>query len=266
MQLLVLFMSSLEDKIEKLSQLIIDSNNIVILTGAGMSTESGIPDFRSPDTGLWNKVDPEKYATIHSYVANPGRNLKMMLELGTKIFRAKPNKGHKSLTKLQKMGKLIGVLTKNVDGLHQKARTQNVVELHGTVNEAKCMRCKRVFPITEMINQVMKGMYSPSCELCGGLLKPNAIFFGEVLSSETLMLAEKMIIDCDLFIVLGSSLLVYPAAFYPRKALAAGAKILIINIQKTDMDTQAEVVIHEKIGDVLPKITEIVETEIKKSK
>ena len=120
-------MSSLENKIEKFAELIIDSKNVVVLTGAGMSTESGIPDFRSPDTGLWTKVDPEKYATIHSYVANPGRNLKMMLELGTKIFRAKPNSGHKALTKLQKIGKLVGVLTQNVDGLHQKARTQNIV-------------------------------------------------------------------------------------------------------------------------------------------
>ncbi len=255
-------MSSLEDKIEKLSQLIIDSKNIVILTGAGMSTESGIPDFRSPDTGLWNKVDPEKYATIHSYVANPGRNLKMMLDLGTKIFRAKPNKGHKAITKLQKMGKLIGVLTQNVDGLHQKARTQNVVELHGTVNEAKCMRCKRVFPITEMINQVMKGAMNPSCGICFGLLKPNAIFFGEPLESEKLMKADEMIAKCDLLIVLGSSLLVYPVAFYPRKALSLGAKLAIINIQETDLDDDAEVVIHKKIGDTLPKIIELVEKRI----
>lgn len=262
MQLLVVFMSSLENKIEKFAELIIDSKNVVVLTGAGMSTESGIPDFRSPDTGLWTKVDPEKYATIHSYVANPGKNLKMMLELGTKIFRAKPNSGHKALTKLQKIGKLVGVLTQNVDGLHQKARTQNIVELHGTVNEAKCMRCKRVFPITEMINQVMKGATSPSCGICFGLLKPNAIFFGEPLESETLMKADEMIADCDLLIVLGSSLLVYPVAFYPHKAVSLGAKLAIINIQETDVDHDAEVVIHERIGDTLPKIIQIVENSI----
>jgi NAD-dependent deacetylase len=255
-------MNSLDNKIEHFAQLIIDSENIVVLTGAGMSTESGIPDFRSPGTGLWTKVDPEKYATIHSYVANPGRNLKMMLELGTKIFKAKPNKGHKALTTLQKMDKLIGVLTQNVDGLHQKARTQNVVELHGTVNEAKCMRCKRVFPITEMINQVMKGATNPTCGICFGLLKPNAIFFGEPLESETLMKADEMIADCDLLIVLGSSLLVYPVAFYPQKALSLGAKLAIINIQETDVDHKAEVVIHEKIGDALPEIINIVKKRL----
>ncbi len=256
-------MDSLQKKIEKFAQIILESKSIVVLTGAGMSTESGIPDFRSPETGLWTKVDPEKFATIHSYVSNTGENLKFMLEMGMKIFKARPNKGHKALTKLQKLGKLVGVLTQNIDGLHQKARTTNIVELHGTVNEAKCLRCGRVFPITEMINQVLKGGYSPSCGICFGLLKPNAIFFGEPLESETLMAADKMIADCDLLIVLGSSLLVYPVAFYPHKALDVGAKICIINIQETDMDSHTEVVIHEKIGVTLPKIVEIVENELK---
>ena len=255
-------MSSLEHKIQKLAELILNSKKIIVLTGAGMSTESGIPDFRSPNTGLWNKVDPEKYASISSYVSNPGKNLKFMLEMGLKIFKAKPNKGHKALTKLQKMGKLIGILTQNVDGLHQKARTQNIIELHGTVNEAKCMRCGRIFPITEMINQVMKGGYTPSCGICFGLLKPNAIFFGEPLESKTLLEADKMIADCDLLIVLGSSLLVYPVAFYPYKAIEKGAKLAIINIQETEMDHHAEVVIHEQIGDILPKIVELVEKSI----
>jgi NAD-dependent deacetylase len=255
-------MKTLEDKIEDFAKLILESKNIVVLTGAGMSTESGIPDFRSPNTGLWNKVDPEKFASINSYVSNTGKNLKFMLEMGLKIFRAKPNKGHKALTKLQKMGKLIGILTQNIDGLHQKARCINVVELHGTVNEAKCMRCGRIFPITEMINQVVKGGYSPSCGICFGLLKPNAIFFGEPLESEVLLEADKMIAKCDLLVVLGSSLLVYPVAFYPYKAIEKGAKLAIVNIQETEIDHHAEVVIHQKIGDVLPKIVEIVEKSI----
>ncbi|MFX0031252.1 MAG: NAD-dependent protein deacylase [Promethearchaeota archaeon] len=259
-------MNDLEKKTRKFAQLIINAKEIVVLTGAGMSTESGIADFRSPGTGLWEKVDPNEFASIHSYVSNTQKNLKFMLEMGMNIFKAKPNKGHKSLTRLQKLGKLKGILTQNIDGLHHKARTKNVVELHGTVNEAICMRCKEIYPITTMINQVLKGFYSPSCEVCGGLLKPNAIFFGEPLHSETLMLADEMISDCDLLLVLGSSLLVYPAAFYPRKVLSKGAKLAIINIQRTDMDNYAEVVVHEKIGDVLPRIVEIVEIELIKSK
>jgi NAD-dependent deacetylase len=182
--------------------------------------------------------------------------------MGMKIFKSKPNKGHKALTKLQRLGKLDGVLTQNIDGLHKRAKTEGVIELHGTAHEAICMGCQKVYPITAMINQVLKGNYSPSCEICSRLLKPNAIFFGEPLHSKTLVAAEDMLLDCDLLLVLGSSLLVYPVAFYPRKVLQAGAKLAIINIQQTDMDHYAEVVIHEKIGDILPEIVEIVKNEL----
>ena len=231
-----------------------------------MSTESGIADFRSPGTGLWEKVDPYEFASLHSYVANPAKNLQFMLEVGEAIFKAKPNKGHKALTRLQKMGKLKGILTQNIDGLHQKAKAKNIVELHGTVNEAKCMTCNQIYQITFMVNQVLKGNYSPSCEKCSGVLKPNAIFFGEPLESETLQAADNMIAGCDLLLVLGSSLVVYPVAFYPQKALSLGAKLAIINIQETDMDSLAEVVIHEKIGDVLPNVVSTIENQITKSK
>jgi len=255
---------SLEEKIEKLAKLILDSKKIVALTGAGMSTESGIADFRSPGTGLWEKIDPYEFASIHSYVANTGRNLEFMLETGKNIFRARSNKGHKALTKLQKLGKLEGVLTQNIDRLHHKARTKNIIEFHGNAYEAKCMTCGRVYEITFMVNQVMKGNYSPSCENCRGMLKPNAIFFGEPLESKTLEAADHMLENCDLLLVLGSSLVVYPVAFYPQKALSIGAKLAIINIQETDMDSLAEVVIHEKIGDILPKVLSIVENQIGK--
>ena len=255
-------MDALEEKIDKLADIIIDSCNIVILSGAGISTESGIPDFRSPNTGLWTKVSPDEFASIHSYVSDTGKNLKFMLDMGGTIFKAKPNKGHKAITRLQKMGKLECVLTQNIDQLHQRARTDNVIELHGNVNEAKCLRCGKIYPITVMINQILGGDYSPSCEECRGLLKPNAIFFGEPLESDKLEEADKAISDCDLLIVLGSSLLVYPVAFYPHKALSCGAKLAIINIQKTDLDKNADVVIHEKIGDILPKVIERVEQKL----
>jgi NAD-dependent deacetylase len=257
-------MSNIEEKIKKLAELILEANKIVVLSGAGMSTESGIADFRSPGTGLWEKVDPYEFASVNSYVSNTGKNIDFMLDIGRQIFSAKPNTGHKILTKLQKLGKLEGVLTQNIDGLHKRARNKNVVELHGTAHEAICMRCQKVYPITTMINQVMATRSSPSCEECNGLLKPNAIFFGEPLHSDTLEQADRMLANCDLLIVLGSSLLVYPVAFYPRKAISLGAKLAIINIQETDMDHQAEVVIHEKIGDVLPKVLEMVKKKIEK--
>jgi NAD-dependent deacetylase len=257
-------MVSLEEKITKLTKLILNSKNIVALTGAGMSTESGIADFRSPGTGLWEKIDPYEYASIDSYIAHPTKNLEFMLETGRAIFSAKPNKGHKALTKLQKLDKLKGILTQNIDRLHHKAKTKNIVEFHGNVMEAKCLSCGKVFPITTMVSQVLQGK-KPSCEVCNGMLKPNAIFFGEPLESDVLAAADKMIADCDLLIVLGSSLVVYPVAWYPQKALSLGAKLAIINIQETDMDSMAEVVIHEKIGDIFPKIVSIVEKEIRKN-
>ncbi|MFW9875466.1 MAG: NAD-dependent deacetylase, partial [Candidatus Thorarchaeota archaeon] len=141
-------MSNVEKQVNIFAELIIDSNNIVALTGAGMSTESGIADFRSPGTGLWEKVDPYEFASIDSYLSHPIKNLDFMLETGKAIFSARPNKGHKALTRLQKLGKLKGVLTQNIDRLHHKAKTKNVVEFHGNVMEAKCLRCGEVFPIT----------------------------------------------------------------------------------------------------------------------
>jgi len=255
----------MDRKIQKFAQLILDAKNIVALTGAGMGTESGIADFRSPGTGLWEKVNPNEFASIHSYVSDTKKNLDFMLEMGMNIFKAKPNKGHKSLTTLQRLGKLTGILTQNIDGLHQKAHSKNVVELHGTAYEAICMGCDKIYPITIMIDQVMSGKNSPLCDACNGLLKPNAIFFGEPLRSEILRKADEMVKACDLLIVLGSSLLVYPVAFYPRKALSLGAKLAIINIQETDMDYNADVVIHDKIGDVLPLIVEIAKREIRQS-
>jgi NAD-dependent deacetylase len=257
-------MDNLEEKTKKFAELILGSKKIVALTGAGMSTESGIADFRSPGTGLWEKVDPYEYASIDSYIAHPTKNLEFMIETGKAIFSARPNKGHKALTRLQKLGKLKGVLTQNIDRLHQKAKTNNIIEFHGNVMEAKCLSCGKVFPITTMVNQVLQGK-SPFCEDCNGILKPNAIFFGELLESEVLAAADKMIVDCDLLIVLGSSLVVYPVAWYPQKALSLGAKLAIINIQETDIDSKAEMVIHEKIGDIFPKIVSLVEEKIEKN-
>ncbi|MFW9783809.1 MAG: NAD-dependent deacetylase, partial [Candidatus Heimdallarchaeota archaeon] len=248
-------------KIKKLVEIILDSQSIVALTGAGMSTESGIADFRSPGTGLWEKLDPYEYASINSYVANPVKNLEFMLETGKAIFSARPNKGHKALTRLQRLGKLKGVMTQNIDRLHHKAKTKNIVEFHGNVMEAKCLQCGKVFPITSMVNQALQGK-APSCVECNGMLKPNAIFFGEPLESSVLSAADQMIQDCDLMIVIGSSLVVYPVAWYPQKALSLGAKLAIVNIQETDMDSLAEVVIHEKIGETLPEIVSKVEEKI----
>lgn len=249
-------------KLEKFAQLIIDSENIVVLSGAGMGTESSIPDFRSPGTGLWERMDPYEFGDINSYVGNTEKYFDMMLEVGVSIFKAKPNKGHKALTKLQKLGKLHGILTQNIDNLHQKAKTKcPIVELHGTVNESICLGCGRIFPITNLVNKVLKGQ-KIACDECNGMLKPNAIFFGEPLDSRVLQEADELIDSCDLLIILGSSLLVTPVSLYPSRAISRGAKVVIINIQKTYIDDQADVVIHDKIGSVLPLVIELVENKL----
>ena len=254
----------IKEKLEKIAQLIIDSENIIILSGAGMGTESNIPDFRSPGTGLWERIDPYEFGDINSYIRNKENYFKIMLDIGLQIFRGRPNKGHKALTKLYKLGKLYGILTQNIDNLHQKAHTKcPIIELHGNVNECKCMACEKIFPITTLVNKVLNGKQI-TCDECNGLLKPNAIFFGELLDSEVLEQADKLINKCDLLIVLGSSLVVSPASFYPTRAISKGAKLVIINIQDTYMDDKAEVVLHEKIGEVLPEIVDLVEKKISK--
>ena len=255
----------MKEKIQKFAELILESENIVALTGAGMSTESGIPDFRSPGTGLWERMDPS-FADISTFTRNPTAFYQTMLEIGLNIIKAKPNAGHKSLRKLQKMGKLNGIMTQNIDGLHKRAHTKNVIELHGNINEAKCMgKCGKIFPITTLINKLLHfDAKSTKCPDCGGVLKPNAVFFGEQLPAEALERADKLIANCDLMMILGTSLLVSPANFLPYKALNVDAKLGIINREKTNIDHQCLVVIHGSIAEILPKIVEIVEIEYNK--
>ena len=255
----------MKEKIQKFAELILESENIVALTGAGMSTESGIPDFRSPGTGLWERMDPS-FADISTFTRNPTAFYQTMLEIGLNIIKAKPNAGHKSLRKLQKMGKLNGIMTQNIDGLHKRAHTKNVIELHGNINEAKCMgKCGKIFPITTLINKLLHfDAKSTKCPDCGGVLKPNAVFFGEQLPTEALERTDELIANCDLMMILGTSLLVSPANFLPYKALNVDAKLGIINREKTNIDHQCLVVIHGSIAEILPKIVEIVEIEYNK--
>jgi len=257
----------MKEKFQKFAELILESENILALTGAGMSTESGIPDFRSPGTGLWERMDPS-FADISTFTRNPTAFYKTMLEMGLNMIKAKPNAGHKSLTKLQKMGKLNGLMTQNIDGLHKRAHTKNVIELHGSINEAICMgKCGKIFPITTLVNQLLlSGNPSSKCPDCDGVLKPNAVFFGEQLPAEALERADKLIKNCDLMLILGTSLLVSPANFLPYKALNVDAKLVIINREKTNIDNQCHVVIHNSIAEVLPKIVEIVASILDKNK
>jgi NAD-dependent deacetylase len=246
----------MESKIARIAELILQSKKLVVFTGAGISTESGIPDFRSPG-GIWTKFDPDDF-TIQKYMSNPATRLKQwvhMVEDGLMI-NAQPNRAHYAVAELEKMGKLQCVITQNVDNLHQKAGNSpdRIFELHGTMSWARCLDCGRRFSIHAILDRFRADRANPVCEVCSGTVKPDVIFFGEALPEEALSLSVSHSRSCDLFIVIGSSLIVYPAAFMPVYAKESGAKLVIINNSSTDMDSQADVVVGGSAGAIMESV------------
>jgi NAD-dependent deacetylase len=252
-----------EGGMRRAAELLSSSRHAVALTGAGVSTESGIPDFRSPG-GLWSRYDPSEFATLSSFLEDPSRFYLAASEF-LSVFTAEPNQGHRSLARLEEMGLLKAVITQNVDGLHQAAGSKKVVELHGNLRECRCLSCGRIFPIEVLAEKIVqRGEVPPLCGGCGGLLKPNVVFFGESLPGEALREAFELVRRCDLLLVAGSSLVVSPANFLPPMAVEAGAGLLIVNEEPTPMDAFASVVIRGKTGVVLPELVERVR-ELRKS-
>jgi NAD-dependent deacetylase len=249
------------EAIERLAQLIIESKKIVVFTGAGISTESGIPDFRSPG-GIWSRYDPEDF-TIQKFLSGSTarRNIwKMSTESGL-LTAAEPNSAHYAIARLYHLGKLNCVVTQNIDNLHQKAGVpaDKVFELHGNMEWVVCLNCRRRFPMQEVLQRIGEGLEVPDCPDCHGILKPDAVFFGEALPQETLQEAIRRSRNCDLFIVVGSTLVIYPAAYIPTYAVEAGAKLAIVNLTETPFDHYATVTIREKAGDIMSKVVEKLE-------
>jgi len=253
----------LEDAIQKVARMLIESRYAVAFTGAGMSVESGIPDFRGPQ-GLWKTYNPE-VATLSFFSKNPEQFWKFAREIGDKLLKAKPNPAHKALAKLEKMGYIKAVITQNIDGLHQKAGSVNVIEIHGNIEKFICMFCKVVYDI-EYVRKKLKNDAFPYCELCGGPLKPMATFFEEKPPEDAIERAAEEAKKCDLMLILGSSLVVEPAAQIPRIAKRNGAKLVIINMEPTWFDNACDIVIHERVGLVLPKVVKYVIRMTKKSR
>ena len=243
---------------EQLAQLIIQSNKIVVFTGAGISTESGIPDFRSPG-GIWSRYDPEDF-TIQKFLSGPAARKtiwKMSVEGGL-LADAEPNLAHHAIAELHRLGKLDCVITQNIDGLHQKAGVpeDRVFELHGNMQWVVCLSCGRRFPMSEVLRRIRHGAEVPDCPDCQGILKPDAVFFGEALPQETLREAIRRAQNCDFLAVIGSTLLVYPAAYIPTYARDAGAKLAIVNLTPTPFDHYAEVVARGKAGEIMSEVME----------
>jgi NAD-dependent deacetylase len=246
----------MEEKINQVAAMIAAARKVVIFTGAGVSTESGIPDFRRPG-GLWTRFDPDDF-TINKYLRS-GRTRRKMWEIllqGGLLSEAEPNTAHRAIAELEKMGKLTSVITQNIDNLHQKSgnNPDRVHELHGNMQWVICLSCRQRYPLEDMIKTFSPGHSVPECLHCRGILKPDVIFFGETLPENTLKAAIQESQECDLFIIIGSSLVVYPAASLPLVAKRYGARIVIINLGPTEQDSLADVIINQSAGETMTRI------------
>jgi len=242
-----------DTSINQVADLILEAKRIVVFTGAGISTESGIPDFRSPG-GIWDRFDPEDF-TYQKFISDPESREKQwqMLQLVGLITEAEPNPAHYAIAELDRLVGLDCVITQNIDSLHQKAGVpgDKVFELHGNMQWIVCLNCGQRYPLAHIKARLVQSGEIPVCEACGGILKPDVVFFGESLPREVLQEATSRAYKCDLFIVVGSTLVVYPAAYMPEYAVERGAKLVIINLSSTPMDEKATVVIRAKAGEAM---------------
>ena len=236
------------------------ADRIVVLTGAGISTESGIPDFRGPQ-GVWTK-DPraEKLSKIHCYLSDPEvRKASWQSRLTHPAWTAKPNRGHFALAALEARGKLHALITQNIDELHQMAGNSpdKVIEVHGTVRKVTCMACGMLGPMQQALERVRAGEDDPRCRDCGGILKSATISFGQPLVRDVINRAMRVAAEADLFLAIGSSLQVYPIANALEVANAHGARIVIVNAEETPFDGIADAVIRDRIGIALPELLSV---------
>jgi NAD-dependent deacetylase len=227
------------------------------LTGAGVSAESGIPTFRG-DGGLWTKFDPIKVASIEYFMADPTAYWKVSKDRGRLALAARPNPGHDALAALEAAGHLAAVVTQNTDGLHQESGSRNVIEVHGSGRTVQCLDCGNREPRSE-VQARLEVQMPPRCKVCGGVfLKPTVVLFGEAMPQAAIQEAFALAREADVMLVVGTSLVVYPAADIPLVAVTAGAKLVVVNAEPTPFDELAEVVIRGKSGEVLPEIVELI--------
>ncbi len=246
-----------EDAAAAAARLVDDAERIVVLTGAGISTDSRIPDFRGPQ-GVWTKNPAaEKAATLQHYVAEPEvRRQAWRVRLDSPMWAAEPNPGHRALLQLEQRGKLHTLITQNVDGLHHAAGSDpdRIVEVHGTAREVVCLECDYRDPMQVALDRVRQGEEDPSCLLCGGILKSATISFGQNLVAEDIQRANDAALACDLLLAVGSTLGVFPVARVVPLAKQTGASVVIVNGEATEMDHLADVVVRGSISDLLPII------------
>lgn len=251
---------STDAQIERVRGWIAASGGVAVLTGAGISTDSGIPDFRGPK-GLWTRnPDAEKLATLQHYLADPDVRVRSwQWRLETEAERRAPNAGHRALVALERAGLLDTLVTQNVDGLHQAAGSSasRVVEIHGTIREVECLDCGERAPASRALERVRAGEADPPCRRCGGILKTATISFGQGLVAEDLRRAEEAALRCDLLLAVGTTLAVYPIASMVPVAKNAGARIVIVNGEATEMDPLADEILRGSISEILPRLVPV---------
>ncbi|RLI50357.1 MAG: NAD-dependent protein deacylase [Candidatus Thorarchaeota archaeon] len=245
-----------DEDLRRARELVQNAQRICALTGAGISVDSGIPDFRS-EGGLWKRYDPLEYATYESFLNDPSKFWTMGRELARVILDAKPNAAHYALAELEKRGKLIGVITQNIDNLHQAAGSKRVIELHGNYLRAYCMSCGKVYVGEAVHRRVATGEIPPRCDECKGVLKSESILFGEPLPEKAMSEAIELCRQTDLMLVVGTSLAVYPAAYLPQLAKDSGAKVIIINLHGENRDDVADIVLKGRASIILPKLVDL---------
>ena len=247
------------DDIQNFKSLIDTCSNIVIFTGAGISTESGIPDFRSPG-GIWTKFKPIDFSEFMSSEEARIESWSRKFSIDNEISEAKPNVGHLAISKLVSMGKVKKVITQNIDNLHQDSGipSDQVIELHGNTTYAKCLSCFKRFEIDDIKREFIKNKKAPTCESCGGIIKTATISFGQSMPEKEMIDAQNATLSCDLFIAIGSSLQVYPAAGFPILAKRNGSNLIILNREQTDLDGYADLVLNYEIGNFMNEVFQLI--------
>jgi NAD-dependent deacetylase len=250
------FSPQTQTAIEFAADLFRSARRAVVLTGAGLSTPSGIPDFRSEGTGLWSRDEPLMVASLSTFRTAPEKFFQWFRPLASQIFNAQPNAAHLAMAEMEKAGRVHSVITQNIDMLHQKAGSKNVIEMHGTMRTLTCSQCYHQAEAFPYIGAFVECGEMPRCPKCGSVMKPDVILFGEQLPQSAWYTAQRDARECDLMMVAGSSLEVLPVAGLPMQALDRGAHLIIVNNSPTYLNVRADVTILENVAGIIPAIAE----------
>jgi len=255
------FTQETAEKIEQAAQLLRNAHAAVAFTGAGISTPSGIPDFRSPGSGLWEHYDPFEVASLSAFKHHPERFFDWIRPLTGAARAAQPNRAHRGLADLEKAGLIRAVITQNIDNLHQKAGSRKVIELHGSAQSAHCLSCGRQYGEDWLSEEILTKDSYPHCTVCNGVIKPDVVLFEEMLPAQAWNEAQQLCEKADVIFVIGSSLGVAPANYLPESGLRRGASLIINTQSDTHLDRYASVVIQEELNEVVPAICRLALTK-----